>query len=80
MEFEDDAESQDMRECYWEIFARDRARFKDRIQQTEEVINRVLSPAHREKIRHNLANNGESISIAMNATGAANTNTNGVVS
>jgi len=50
VEFDDDVESQKGRECYWEIFARDRARFKDRIQQSEELLNAVLNPSHREKV------------------------------
>jgi hypothetical protein len=50
VEFDDDVESQKMRECYWEIFARDRARFRDRIQQSEEILNAILEPKHREKV------------------------------
>jgi hypothetical protein len=50
VEFEDDLESQEMRECYWEVFARDRARFRDRIQQAAEILNPVLDPSHRKKV------------------------------
>ena len=31
------------RKAYWEIFARDRMRFRDRIQQVEPLINTVLA-------------------------------------
>ncbi|XP_073847783.1 protein phosphatase 1 regulatory subunit 15 [Musca autumnalis] len=34
----------------WEMYARDRARFKMRIDRTANVLNRILEPEHRQKI------------------------------
>jgi len=50
IEFPDDEESEDMRKCYWEVFAVDRCRFKDRICQTENCLKSVLLPDHRQRI------------------------------
>lgn len=34
----------------WEMYARDRERFKMRIDRTAHVLNRILEPEHRQKI------------------------------
>jgi len=49
-EFPDDEESVNMRKCYWEIFAIDRCRFKDRIQEAEATLKLILLPDHRQRI------------------------------
>jgi len=49
-EFDDDLESKEIRSCYWEIFARDRARFKDIIEQASVILNPILEPSHRAKV------------------------------
>jgi hypothetical protein len=50
IEFPDDEESEEMRKCYWEVFARDRCRFKDRINQAEDSLKLVLLSEHRQKV------------------------------
>ncbi|ODM97184.1 hypothetical protein Ocin01_09503 [Orchesella cincta] len=50
IEFEDDAESRRARETYWEVFARDRARFQDRIFRTGDILEPILLGAHRTKV------------------------------
>lgn len=47
MEFEDDSDSKSARETYWEMLARDRVRFVDRIRRTGDIVEPILSPAHR---------------------------------
>lgn len=47
IEFEDDDESKHGRKLYWEFFAVDRCRFKDRIERLERVISPVLASSHR---------------------------------
>ena len=51
--FLDDDESMCMRRCYWEIFARDRYRFMDRIRRVEEELISILGSNHRENIYRN---------------------------
>jgi hypothetical protein len=46
----DDLEYEDYRRPYWEMFARDRDRFRRRIDETAGKIQWVLTPAHREKV------------------------------
>ena len=48
-----DTESVSVRKCYWEVFARDRARFKDRINLLEHKLSTILEPEHRERIYKN---------------------------
>ena len=48
--FPDYEESADIRKAYWEIFARDRCRFKDRISQTEIELNKIIGSDHRQHI------------------------------
>ena len=48
--FTDDKESVNLRKGFWEIIARDRYRFRDRICQTEECLAAVLTTAHRAHI------------------------------
>lgn len=50
MEFEDDKDSRQNRVCYWEVFARDRARFKERIFRNQDILDAILSDKHRVKI------------------------------
>jgi len=50
IEFEDDLESKNAREKYWEFMAVDRFRFKDRIQRLEPLLTPILSAAHRSGI------------------------------
>ncbi|CAL8136003.1 unnamed protein product [Orchesella dallaii] len=50
IEFEDNAESRRARETYWEVFARDRARFQDRILRTGDIIEPILSVSHRARV------------------------------
>jgi len=50
VEFDDDLDSKKTRECYWEIFARDRARFKDRVEQAAAVLNPILESEHRDRV------------------------------
>jgi len=50
IEFPDDEESEEMRKCYWEVFARDRSRFKDRIDRAESNLKLVLLSDHRQKV------------------------------
>ena len=48
--FTDDEVSADMRKCYWEIYARDRYRFKDRISRIEQDLNKIFKKNHRDRI------------------------------
>jgi len=50
IEFPDDEESKEMRKPYWDVFARDRCRFKDRINQAEDSLKLVLLSEHRQKV------------------------------
>lgn len=34
----------------WEMAARDRCRFKDRIRRSSELLNKVLDPVHRYEV------------------------------
>jgi len=51
LEFEDDEESRQNRMLYWEFFAADRCRFKDRIHRTQEVLEDIFNPEHRRKMK-----------------------------
>jgi len=51
LEFEDDEESRQNRMLYWEFFAADRCRFKDRIHRTQEALGDIFSPEHRRKMK-----------------------------
>ena len=51
-EWEDDYRA--ARVGHWEALARDRARFMNRIQQTEQAISWIFAPHHRSKILDNL--------------------------
>jgi len=50
-EFEDDEESRQNRQLYWEFYAVDRFRFKDRVHRTEHALgDKIFSPGHRDKV------------------------------
>ena len=48
--YTDDDESANLRKAFWEIIARDRQRFRDRISETEECLASVLRTTHRVQI------------------------------
>ena len=48
--FTDDEEAKESRRTYWEIVARDRFRFKDRIEHIEDEIRKIFSPRHRQRV------------------------------
>ena len=48
--FTDDEVSVDMRKCYWEIYARDRYRFKERISRIEPDLNKIFQENHRDRM------------------------------
>lgn len=48
--FTDSEENVEQRKCYWEFFARDRYRFRDRIGGVEEILSKVLASDHRQYI------------------------------
>lgn len=77
VEFEDDIESKESRLCYWEIFARDRARFKDRIKQIEPILSSVLDKSHRERVyasRQNCVESSSSPSLKTQEDSTTTTN------
>ena len=43
-------ENNNFRKKYWEIFAVDRFRFKNRINRHEKIITPILNKEHREEI------------------------------
>jgi len=49
-EFEDDEESNQTRRLYWEFFAVDRARFKDRVGLIKSSIGHIFHKNHRDKV------------------------------
>ena len=51
--FLDDDESAHMRICYWEIFARYRCTFMNRIRRIEEQLASILGTVHRKNIYKN---------------------------
>jgi len=51
----DDADTKAARRGPWEMLARDRARFKRRIKQTEDAISWIFEQTHRDQARARLA-------------------------
>jgi len=49
-EFEDDEDSKQTRRLYWEFYAIDRARFKDRVSIIEATIGHIFQKSHRDKV------------------------------